>query len=72
MRLIRKYSDSNTTDTYTHTHTHPQYKIYQEAETKHGRVAMLAFLGIVIGEMVNPLFDGAITGPAIYQVYTVL
>ncbi|KAJ1412677.1 chlorophyll a/b-binding protein domain-containing protein [Ochromonadaceae sp. CCMP2298] len=44
-----------------------QYKIYQEAETKHGRVAMLAFLGIVIGEMVNPLFDGAITGPAIYQ-----
>ena len=38
-----------------------QYKLYQEAETKHGRVAMLAFLGIVAGELVNP------ATPAIYQ-----
>ena len=38
-----------------------QYKLYQEAETKHCRVAMLAFLGIVIGELINP------DTPAIYQ-----
>ena len=38
-----------------------QYKLYQEAETKHCRVAMLAFLGIVFGELVNP------GTPAIYQ-----
>lgn len=41
-----------------------QYKLYQEAETKHGRVAMLAFLGILIGEI---LPSSTITGPAIYQ-----
>ena len=28
---------------------------------------MLAFLGILVGELINPLFDGQITGPAIYQ-----
>ena len=38
-----------------------QYKLYQEAETKHCRVAMLAFLGIVMGELINP------GTPAIYQ-----
>lgn len=30
-------------------------------------VAMLAFLGIIVGENFNPLFDGKITGPAIFQ-----
>ena len=44
-----------------------QFKLYQEAEIKHGRVSMLAFLGIVVGELMNPLFDGRISGPAIYQ-----
>lgn len=44
-----------------------QYKLYQEAETKHGRVAMLAFVGLVVGELINPFFGGQITGPAIYQ-----
>jgi light-harvesting complex I chlorophyll a/b binding protein 1 len=52
---------------YTVDISEDQYKLYQEAEIKHGRVAMLAFLGIVFGELFNPLFDGKITGPAIYQ-----
>jgi hypothetical protein len=44
------------------------YKLYQEAETKHGRVAMLAFVGLVVGEISGgPIFKGEITGPAIYQ-----
>jgi light-harvesting complex I chlorophyll a/b binding protein 1 len=47
--------------------TEAQYKLYQEAEIKHGRVSMLAFLGFVVGEISHILFDGKITGPAIYQ-----
>merc|ERR1711918_47670 len=34
---------------------------------KHGRLAMLATLGVLVGEKFNPLFDGKVTGPAIYQ-----
>jgi light-harvesting complex I chlorophyll a/b binding protein 1 len=44
-----------------------QYKLYQEAEIKHGRVSMLAFLGLLSGEIFHPLFNGQITGPAIFQ-----
>eukprot|EP00242_Pyramimonas_sp_CCMP2087_P007332 CAMPEP_0198209532 /NCGR_PEP_ID=MMETSP1445-20131203/16736_1 /TAXON_ID=36898 /ORGANISM="Pyramimonas sp., Strain CCMP2087" /LENGTH=220 /DNA_ID=CAMNT_0043883343 /DNA_START=62 /DNA_END=724 /DNA_ORIENTATION=+ len=42
---------------------------YREAELTHGRVAMLASLGFVVGEQLEdfPLFDGAVTGPAINQ-----
>lgn len=40
---------------------------YREAELTHGRVAMLASVGMLVGEKFNPLFDGAITGPAINQ-----
>lgn len=47
--------------------TDGEIKKIREAELKHGRVAMLAFLGILVGESFNPLFDGKITGPAIYQ-----
>merc|ERR1712013_528978 len=43
-------------------------KRYREAEVTHGRVAMLAALGFLVGEAVEGssfLFDGSITGPAI-------
>jgi hypothetical protein len=52
---------------YTLDASEAQIKYYQEAELKHSRIAMLAFLGIVVGETMNPLFDGKITGPAIFQ-----
>ena len=50
--------------------TEDQFKLYQEAEIKHGRVSMIAFLGIVFGELLQNggiFFDGKIQGPAIYQ-----
>merc|ERR1712127_43848 len=43
-------------------------KRYREAEVAHGRVAMLAVLGFLVGESVEGssfLFDAQITGPAI-------
>lgn len=40
-------------------------KRYREAELTHGRVAMLASTGFIVGENFNPLFDGEIKGPAI-------
>jgi uncharacterized surface protein with fasciclin (FAS1) repeats len=43
------------------------FKLYRESELKHGRVAMLAFLGIVAGELFPIFFGSEITGPAIYQ-----
>jgi len=47
--------------------TAAEMKKYRESELKHGRVAMVAALGIFTGETINPLFDHKITGPAIYQ-----
>merc|ERR1712224_9547 len=46
----------------------PQGKIafYREVELKHGRVAMLAALGFLVGENFHPLFGGNIDTPAIY------
>jgi len=47
--------------------TDAEIKKIREAELKHGRVAMVAALGILTGEATNPFFEGKITGPAIYQ-----
>lgn len=47
--------------------TDGEMKKIREAELKHGRVCMVAALGILTGENFNPFFDGKISGPAIYQ-----
>jgi len=39
---------------------------YREVELKHGRVAMLASLGFVVGEQFHPLFGGDIDVPSAY------
>jgi hypothetical protein len=44
-----------------------EFKKYREAELKHGRLAMLAVLGVLIAENFHPLFDGKVTGAAIYH-----
>jgi len=48
-----------------------EVKRYREAELTHGRVAMLASLGYIIGELPsveqNPLFNAAVSGPALRQ-----
>ena len=47
--------------------TPAEIKKIREAELKHGRVAMLAALGILVGENFHPFFDGKIMGAAIYH-----
>ncbi|EOD05679.1 light harvesting protein, partial [Emiliania huxleyi CCMP1516] len=39
-------------------------KFYREVELKHGRVAMLASLGFLVGENFHPLFGGNIDVPS--------
>lgn len=41
-----------------------QYKRYKDSEIKHGRLAMLAVVGFVVGESFHPLFGGAIDTPS--------
>ena len=51
------------THTHTHTHTHSNdVKRYREAEVQHGRVAMMASLGYLIGENFPGPFG--LSGPA--------
>lgn len=48
-----------------------EVKRYREAELTHGRVAMLATIGYLVGELpgveANPLFNAKVTGPALRQ-----
>ena len=48
-----------------------EIKRFREAELAHGRVAMLASLGYLVGELPavesNPLFNAAVSGPALRQ-----
>lgn len=49
----------------------PTLKRYREAELTHGRVAMLAVVGFLVGEAVEGssfLFDASISGPAITHI----
>jgi len=41
-----------------------EIKRYREAETTHGRVAMLAVVGFLVAERYHPFFNGQIQGPA--------
>ena len=45
----------------------PRFRKYQEAELKHGRVAMLAALGFLVAESFHPLWAGKVSGAAIYH-----
>ena len=44
-----------------------EFNKVQESEIKHGRIAMLAVLGVAIGEFGGAGFLSGVTGPAIYQ-----
>ena len=43
------------------------FKKFRESELKHGRIAMLAVLGVVVGESGFNFFGKDLDGPAIYQ-----
>ena len=49
-----------------------RFKLWRESEIKHGRLAMLAAVGMLVAENFNPLFGGQITGPAIYHFQEIL
>jgi len=44
---------------------------YREAELKHGRVGMIATLGLIVGEKFHPFFGGNIDGPGAFAFYEV-
>ena len=47
--------------------TEKDFKKYRESELKHGRIAMLAVVGVFFNEVFPFLLGNKITGPAIYQ-----
>jgi len=49
---------------YSKSASEGRVRYFREAELKHGRVAMLAALGFIVGERVPFFFDGAFQGPA--------
>jgi len=49
---------------FTTRHSGGKMLFYREVELKHGRVAMLAALGILVGEQYHPLFGGDIDVPS--------
>mmetsp|Transcript_33449 Transcript_33449/g.36992 ORF Transcript_33449/g.36992 Transcript_33449/m.36992 type:complete len:214 (+) Transcript_33449:64-705(+) len=52
--------------------TESELKRYREAELTHGRIAMLASVGYLVGESgATPLFNGSISGPANDQFWQV-
>eukprot|EP01040_Poterioochromonas_malhamensis_P010558 gene10558-11495_t len=52
---------------FTNDITQDNFLGYQEAELKHGRLSMLAVLGVFFGEKLPVLFNGEVTGPALYH-----
>merc|ERR1719498_1449926 len=44
--------------------TEGKIKFYREVELKHGRLGMLAAVGMVVGENYHPLFGGDIDTPS--------
>jgi len=51
---------------FTTTASEGKIRFYREVELKHGRVAMLASLGILVGEKFHPLFGGNIDVPSAF------
>ena len=49
---------------FSTTVTAGKFLFYREVELKHGRIAMLASLGILVGEQFHPLWGGAIDVPS--------
>ena len=43
------------------------FKRWQESELKHGRLAMIASLAIIVSEVYHPLWNGVVDGPATNQ-----
>merc|ERR1712201_36497 len=52
-------------DRQTHENEQGKLFFYREVEIKHGRVAMLASLGFLVGEQFHPLFGGDIDVPSL-------
>merc|ERR1719387_2040946 len=58
------FTTSFDADRQTHMNEQGKLFFYREVELKHGRVAMLASLGFVVGEQFHPLFGSNIDVPS--------